>query len=276
MSKFISIVINVDTRAGFQDIESSATEMFSGCRSLDFLIAGVQNKINFFNGFDKEIILFVDQHNEIPEDVLNQIRGMVDTLVIRKHSKRFGDLEYCHKFNDMNYHSALQLARGQYIAHFDSDCATFTRTPESVNKLIDRLEKYDYVSYPSAWSPRAVNDPAYNYDWCSTRFFMCKRETLDFTEIQKCLLSDEYLYGKYPASKHDSWFEHIIGLHAKYNGKGVYYPPIELNDYAIFCWNKYFVGVLPKLNSMNYDEVKNYIDSCSGIVYPADLQARQI
>jgi hypothetical protein len=276
MSKFISIIINTDTRAGFQDIESSATEMFSGCRSIDFLIAGVQNKINFFNGFDKEVILFVDQHHQIPEDVLNQIRGMVDTLVIRKHSKRFGDMQECSKFNDINYIQALQLSKGEYIAHFDQDCAAFTRTPETINKLIGHLENHSYVSYPSAWSPRAVNDLAYDYDWVSTRFFMCKRETLDFTEIQKCLLSNEYMYSKYPASRQNPWTEHILGLLAKYNGKGVYYPPIELNDYAIFCWNKYFVGVLPKLNSMSYDEVKNYIDKANGICYPCDITAINI
>lgn len=273
---YLSVVINVDTRSGFAENESNATEMFNGCKSIDFLIDGVQNKINFFEGLDKEIILFIDQHEAIPEGVLNTLRGMVDTLVIRKHDKRFGDMKEYNKFNDLNYLSALQMARGEYIAHFDQDCAAFTRTPDSVNNLIKHLDTYSFVSYPSHWSPRAVNDPNYDYDWVSTRFFICKREALDFTEIQKCLLSDEYLYGEYPASRRNGWFEHVIGLHAKYNGKGVYYPPIELDNYSIFCWNKYITGVLGKLNKYHYDEVKNYINHCSGIVYPADITAKQI
>lgn len=272
----MSIVINADTRSGFTENESTADTMFNGCRSIDFLVAGIENKIRFFDGFEREIILFVDEHNPIPEDVVAKIRGMVDALVIRKHNKNFGDIKEYNKFNDLNYLSALQLARGVYIAHFDQDCAAFTKTPETIKKLIGHLENYDYVSYPSAWSPRAVHDPSYDYDWVSTRFFMCKRETLDFTEIKKCLLSDEYLYGKYPASKRNGWTEHILGLLAKYNGRGVHYPPIELNDYSIFCWNKYVAGVLPKLNNMNYDEVKNYIQDCTGIHYPCDVTAKQI
>lgn len=273
---FISVVINCDTRSGFQESESSATQMFSGCRSLDFLIDGVQNKINFFSGFEKEIILFIDEHNPIPESVLTTIRGMVDTLVIRKHDKRFGDMKEYNKFNDLNYLAALQLARGEYVAHFDQDCAAFTKDKESVNNLIKHLDTHSFVSYPSHWSPKAVNDPAYDYMWCSTRFFMCKRESLDFTEIQKCLLSDEYLYGKYPATRKHGWIEHIIGLHAKYNGKGVYYPPIELDQYTVFCWNYYITGTLGKLNKIHYDEVKNYINHCGGVVYPADIAAKQI
>jgi hypothetical protein len=274
---FISIVINADTRAGFQDAESTATTMFNGCRSQDFLLAGVQNKINFFRDFpDKEVILFVDEHLPIPEDVLRNIRGMVDTLVVRKHDKRFGDMKEYNKFNDLNYLTALQLARGKYIAHFDQDCSAFTRNDFAPHMMIDLLGQFDYVSYPSHWSPRAVDDSSYNYDWVSTRYFMCKRETIDFTEIQKCLLSDEYLYGKYPASQRNGWTEHVLGILAKYNGKGVYYPKVDLDNYAIFCWNRYISGVLPKLNMMHYDEIKNYINHCGNIVYPADIACKPI
>lgn len=276
MKPFISIVINADTRAGFKNNESVATEMFNGCRSLDFLIDGVQNKINFFEGFEKEVILFIDEHEKTPEDVLNKIRGMVDTLVVRKHDKRFGDIKEYNKFNDLNYLAALQLVRGTYIAHFDQDCAAFARNDFAPNMLIDLLGQFDYVSYPSHWSPKPVDDKNYDYDWVSTRFFMCKRETLDFTEIQKCLVSSAYIYNKYPALVHNPWTEHILGLISKYNGKGVYYPKMDLDNYAIFCWNKYVSGTLGKLNATPYDEVKKYISDCSGIHYPCDLTAKQI
>jgi hypothetical protein len=270
---FISIVINADTRSGFEDSETTAAEMFNGCRSLDFLTDGIINKINFFDGFEREVILFVDEHNPIPESVMERIRTMASTVVVRKHDKRFNDIVEYQKFNDLNYLAALQLARGEYVAHFDQDCAAFSRNRDTIFKLIEHLKDHDYVSYPSIHTPVAVADPSFDYSWASTRFFMCKRETLDFTEIQKCLLDSDFLYTNYPASRHCPWLEHILGLLAKYNGKGVYYPPIELNDYSIFCWNKYKAGTLSKLNRSPYDEVKNYINDCGGIVYPADITA---
>jgi hypothetical protein len=96
----ISLVINCDTRAGFLNNESSAEKMFEGCRSVDFLIEGVRNKIKFFEGFDKEVIVFVDEHEIIPQDVMNELRFMVDTVVVRKHDKKFGDIQSYDKFND--------------------------------------------------------------------------------------------------------------------------------------------------------------------------------
>lgn len=43
----ISIVINADTRIGFEENNTVATKMFSGCVSEDFLTDGVINKIKF-------------------------------------------------------------------------------------------------------------------------------------------------------------------------------------------------------------------------------------
>jgi hypothetical protein len=268
----ISLVINCDTRAGFLNNESSAEKMFEGCRSVDFLIEGVRNKIKFFEGFDKEVIVFVDEHEIIPQDVMNELRFMVDTVVVRKHDKKFGDIQSYDKFNDLNYLAALQLARGEIICHMDQDASAFTSSPDHVQNLLNLLDSYTYVSYPSHWSPDPVHDPSFNYRWASTRFFLCKREALDFTEIQKCLLSDEYLYGKYPASRKCGWVEHILGLSAKYNGKGVYYPPVEIDKYAIFCWNHYKTGTLKMLNNYSYNEVKDYIVRAGNIQYPNDLK----
>ena len=271
---FISVVINCDTRTGFEDNESTAGVMFEGCRNIDFMIEGVKNKQSFFNGFEIETILFIDEHYPLPEHIVSTIRSMVDTLVIRKHNKRFGDMKEYSKFNDLNYLAALQLARGQYIAHFDQDCAAFSRDQDIVQNLLNRLDNCDYVSYPSIYSPVAVADPSFDYMWASTRFFVCKRETLDFTELKKCLTDSDYMYGKYPASRRCEWTEHILGLLAKYNGNGVYYPPIELENYAVFCWNKYISGTLGRLNNLPYNEVKNYINDCGGIVYPCDIHCR--
>ena len=236
---FVSIVINADTRSGFLEDTTQQTGMFNGCRSLDFLIDGVQNKINFFDGFEKEVILFVDEHQPIPEDAIGRIRGMVDTLVIHKHSKRYADQIECHKFNDFNYVQALQLARGEYIAHFDQDCAAFKVNDSVITQMIGLVNHhYDFVCYPSDASPNPANDPTYDYFWASTRFFLCRREVLDFTEISKCLLDYEYTYTNYPASKKNHWLEHILGLISKYNnGSKVYYRVPYLASYAIFCWD---------------------------------------
>lgn len=265
----ISVIINCDTRTGFKESESHSTQMFDGCRSLDFLIDGVQNKINFFEGYEKEIILFIDEHERIPEDVVKQIRGMVDTLIIRKHTSE-------PKFNDLNYLCALQMARGEYVVHFDQDCAAFARNGATAKFLMALLETYNFISYPSKDCPKAVDDKSFDYMWISTRFFMCKRKSLDFTEIRKCLDDYDYTYFKYPASRKCHWFEHILGLISEYNGTGVFYPSLNTDEYAIFCWNKYISGTLRVLNAMNYDNVKNYIESCNGIVYPCDVTATKI
>jgi hypothetical protein len=273
---YLSLVVNCDTRSGFMDQETTAAHMFDGCRSLDFILDGVSNKQLFLRGFEFETIVYIDEHNKIPDDVLVKLREIADTVVIRKHDKRFGDIKNYEKFNDLNYLAALQMARGQYILHFDQDCAAFTQDEVSIHYLIGLLSQYDFISYPSRWSPDPVHDPSYDYRWCSTRFFICKRESLDFTEIQKCLINSDYLYSKYPASKQNPWTEHAIALISKYTGKGVFYPPMELDRYTIFCWNNYKIGVLGKLNGMTYDEVKKYISDCSGIHYPCDVTAKHI
>lgn len=255
----ISIVINADTRPE----KSNAEAMFSGVCNTDFLTDGVRNKQKFFSGFDYETILFIDQHLKIDERTLDEISELVDVLVIRKHTNE-------PNFNDFNYLNALQLARGKYIAHFDQDSSAFSSSKESVQELIDLLEQFSYVSYPSHWSPGAVDDPSFGYMWASTRFFMCKRETLDLTELIKCQIDYNYCYEKYPASKKCHWLEHILGLHAKYNGNGVYYPRIELSKLAIFSWRTYEKWTLRRLNELPYSGIQNWLHS-HPIQYPNDV-----
>jgi hypothetical protein len=270
----ISLVINCDTRSGFTDPESSVENTFNGCRSIDFLLDGIRNKIKFFDQFEKEVIVFIDEHEIIPEKIVSEIRFMVDTLIIRKHDKNFGDIKNYTNFNDLNYLSALFMARGEIIVHADQDCSLFAKDSDVVKNLIKHLDTHDFVSYPSHASPKAVDDPTFDYSWVSTRFFMCKREALDFGEIMKCLIDYDYLYATYPASRKCHWTEHILGLLAKYKGKGVYYPQMDLNNYAIFCWNKYKSGTLLILNNIPYNDVKQYIEDCTGIHYPCDVTAK--
>lgn len=252
----ISVIVNLDSRSQ-RDI---ADTMFSGVVNNDFMTEGLYNKKKFFDGFDIELIAYVDVHESIPEDTLSYMKSICDTLVLRKHTTEPG-------FNDWNYIRALQCASGDIVCHWDGDMAGFAYSSESVQEVINLLDTYAYVSYPSHWSPNAVNDPAYNYKWCSTRFFMCKKETLNIPEIIKCLTSYEYFIGTYKPSRVNHWTEHFLGVIANSN---VYYPPIDLKKLAIFSWSSYEKYTLKRLNELPYEEVANWIFQ-RGINYPCDV-----
>lgn len=257
----ISLCINVDTR----NKKNQNDGLFNGAVNIDFLTDGVFNKIKFFAGFDIETIVFIDEHNPVDEKTLSYLRHICDTVVIRKHTNE-------EKFNDYNYLSTLSLCRGEYICHIDGDMACFTENKEPIQRMIGWLEEYDFVSYPWLHSPNPDVNPNYDYWWCSTRFFMCKKESLDITEIRKCLQDSDYLYGKYPASVRNPWLEHILGLYAKYNGKkkGVFYPPLDFSTHIIFCWNNYDDYILRRLNELSYQEVINWV-ATKQYHYPCDL-----
>lgn len=265
----ISIVINLDTRPGIYDNTTTAEVMLKGARSIDFLIEGVQNKINFFKGFETEVILFVDLHEQITPTDMQKMVALSDVLIINKHREYFNHSDYYPKFNDLNYLQALYNSRGKYIAHFDADMAAFCNTSNVVTEWIGLLNMYDYISYPSHWSPVAVDDPDFkDYMWASTRFLFCKRDTIQFEEIERCLSDSVYLYEKYPAKRHCPWLEHILGLIA---GKDkVFYPKIEPEKCLIFAWNFYRRGLFAELNNMEYSDVKTFVMN-RGISYPCDV-----
>jgi len=157
----ISIVINVDTRP--QRDTFGGSNLMGVCNS-DFLIDGVLNKQKFFEGFETETVLFIDEHLPLDANTVAKLRDITDTLVIRKHTE-------WNLYNDDYYIQALSLARGEYIFKFDQDTAAFTSSQEPINYLIGLLEQYDYVSYPSHWSPIAITDDSFDYVWASTVLF---------------------------------------------------------------------------------------------------------
>src|SRR6185369_5587504 len=181
----ISVVINLDTRKE----NCINAQMFNGVVDRDFLDAGVYNKKKFFDGVDFETIVFVDEHEPLKELELNYLKKESDVLIIRKHNKKFEDQNNFPAFNDLNYLTALFSARGKYLFHFDGVVAAFTNSKEPINNFISLLEQYDYVSYPSAYSPNPTHDDSFGGKyWASTRFFCCKRSTLNFGELLKCQL----------------------------------------------------------------------------------------
>lgn len=262
MSKppYLSIVVNCDTRPP----NSEAVEMFSGVVNTDFLTDGIINKVAFFEGFDKEVIVYVDKHQPIPEKVLEFLHANCDTVVIRNHTDEHG-------FNDYNYLSALFLARGEILVHFDQDTAAFRNSKDYVEQLIKYLDDYKFVSYPSHWTPEAVTDPSFGgFMWASTRFFMCKRNTLRFDDLRKCIEDPDWAYQTFgDRPRKMNWLEHFLTLTT---GNSVYYPPVELHKGTIFSWKTYSQYVLKRLNELDYETIKQWILHNGGLVYPADFR----
>jgi len=259
----ISICVNVDTR-----LENySNKEMFNGVVSRDFLTHGLINKKKLFEGFRTELICFVDEHEPIDEKTLLEMKDICDTLVIRKHNKSFEYQDDFAAFNDFNYIQCLTQARGRFIFHFDGDVAAFTSSSEPIKEILNKLEEVPFVSYPSFWSPNPVDDPSFNgHYWVSTRFFACKRSTLDFTEIIKCQLNYDYWKEKYPRARLCHWLEHLLLQKAG----DVYYPPLQFDRFILYVWENYEKYILQRLNNQTFEEVKAWVESKS-FGYPNNL-----
>lgn len=263
----ISCVINVDTRKE----NNQNTEMFNGVVNRDFIDEGLINKKNFFKGFDTEYVVFVDEHEPLTEQEIQFLSREADVLIIRKHNKHFEDRVDFFAFNDLNYLNALSCARGKYVFHFDGDEAAFTSSTQPILDIITSLESVDYVSYPSHWSPFPTHDESFgNKYWASTRFFACKRDTLNFSELLKCQLDYDYWRTTYPVPRLCHWLEHLLSSIAWNNGKGVIYPPMDIERYAIFTWETYEKYTYRKLNNLQYEEVKNWINQRQ-IHYPNNI-----
>ena len=270
----ISIVINLDTRPGIFDEFTTAEVMLKGTRSIDFLTDGVRNKSKFFDGYEKEVVLFVDTHEMLPPTTMKEMSDIADVVVISRHAEYYNVCDLYPKHNDIRYLQALFMARGKYIAHFDADTAAFCNDKSVISDWIRDVDcgKYDYISYPSHWSPVAIDDPDFSdYMWASTRFFFCRRDILKFDEIIRCLSDNVYLYEKYPAKRHCPWLEHILGLMS--SREKVFYPKIEPNRYLIFSWNGYRRGRLAEMNSWEYSQVQSFLMG-KGINYPNDVDGR--
>lgn len=256
----ISVVINCDTRPERNNEEG----LSKGVVSRDFLTDGVFNKVKFVEGLDAEIILFIDKHEEIPQQTLDYIQTLCNVIVIRKHTDGIN-------FNDYNYLDALKLARGKYVMHFDQDTAAFTSSPSHIEDMIKLLDRYRFISYPSFWSPNAVDDPSFEGKmWASTRFFICERETLDFKVLEKCVKNPEWAYGCFGDSPRKcNWLEHYLTLA---NGNSVHYPQLQMDKYTIFSWENYNQYTLRRLNEFTYEEIYEW-HKTHPLFYPNNCNA---
>lgn len=259
---YLSIVINCDTRS--QNL-SFGGENLKGVSHRDLLTDGIYNKVKFFDGFDKEVIVYIDEHEPIDEDTLRYIKTLADCVVIRKHTNEAS-------FNCYNYVRALQMANGEIICHIDQDTNCFTSSHEPIKEMISLLDMHKFVSYPSHWSPKPVIDESFgDRTWCSTRFFMCKAETLRFDELKEIIREPEIGYTHYGDSlRRCNWLEHFLTLT---NGNDCLYPPMDIERYAVFSWATYDNYILKRLNELPYPQVRQFIESKGGVQYPCDIYA---
>lgn len=280
--KKVSLVYNLDSRPKWKDARTSTADCDGGCRSTDFFTDGLLNKIEFLKSPDVEleVIVYVDIHEPLTEEINSFFDQMIGQnklhhLIIKQHSaERFGSM-YGKKNNDLIYVEALDLATGDYVVHFDSDIAAFRKSDVNMTQwYMYQLENYKYVSIPSDWSPNCVDISSIrwqhmDYMWASTRFFICERKTLPSKdELLKCFNND-YLESHYGKAAKPNCLEHILGVIAEPGS--VYYPPMS-DFYLILSWSTYWKGMLGKLNTMPFQEVRDYVfKTCGGIFGANDV-----
>ncbi len=241
----ISVVINADNRHGYKNHVSTVGEFgegsLQGVRSLDFLTESLKNKMNFFRGHDCQCIMYVDQHEEFPDGLFMQIAeiahsyGNGSRLICKSHNRTK------YKWYDYITIEALKWATGDFVVHFDNDSnAIKTDDCDIVDAYIDLLDSgYKYICQP--WN--GVGD---KMTWASTRFFICKRETLDFSAIEQAILQDPLMGKRNPCLE--------FALAVLVGEENVLYPPREDEKYLIWSWAKYHSGTMKRLNEMNPED----------------------
>ncbi len=262
----ISVVINADNREGYLNETSTVGDYGSGSlqgvRSKDLLIDGLKNKLKFFEGYDIQCIFYLDVHEPLPSKLHEEIKQIVfacgndSKIVLNPHSK----VKY--KWNDWLYIDALKLADGDYVAHFDNDCCAYKKEGSDIVEQYFRWLDNGYKYVCQSWD--GIGDEMY---WASTRFFICKKETLDLS------LAEVLIYKNPLQGKNNPCFESTIGLMA---GEGnVLYPPRDDDNYIVFCWAKYFSGLMKTLNNLPYEDAVKYIKGC-GLYGSHDVIAKPI
>lgn len=287
MSK-IGIVINLDTRPGYTDEKAfCGMDGGGGCRSTDFFIDNVLNKIAFFRGYDIEVTLYVHVIEDVTFELWNDIKKMLDAgiihnLAFNRDTRTFMGKQI-RQYHDTMYLNALMLSRSKYVAHFDADGGAYRRDDcDIVDRLIQWVDsgQYDIISYPSFHSPMEGSGQclagAPEYLWASTRFFFCKREFIDYNEFVKCF-DDNYWIAKHKGKpyRYPNVTEQILGFMA--GPKRTLYPPKNLAEFMIFSWHQYYKDVIGTLNKKTYTEVHDFImNKCGGINGPCDVAGVKI
>ncbi len=261
----ISLIINADNRIGYLNEKSTVGDYgagsLQGVRSKDLLTFGIQNKINFFKGYDIQCVVYLDVHEPLPDELLKEISEIVEPcgnnsrVVLAPHSKDK------YRWNDHLYINALKYAEGAYTCHMDMDCACFKKEDFNiVEGYINLLNNgYKYICQP--WD--RIGDEMW---WASTRYFFCKTETLDLAWLENNLTTPVM-------GKHTPCVEHLLAV-KEGDGK-VLYPSREDDKYIIFCWASYFSGLMKYLMEQPYEKTIKYLQDC-GLYGTHDIIAKPI
>lgn len=261
----ISVIINADNRVGYLNDKSTVGDYgggsLQGVRSKDLLTEGVKNKMKFFDGYKTRCVVYLDLHEPLPKELHEEIKDIVfsygndSELILATHSKEK------YKWNDWLYIEAFKHTKGEYTVHFDMDSNAYKKEDSDiVERYLKWLEEYKYVG--QSWDK--IGDDMY---WVSTRFFICKTETLDLKYIEPYVFTNPLM------GLHNPCFEHTIGILA--GRDKILYPGREDNDNIIFCWATYFSGLLKHLNNLPYEKVKEYILDC-GLAGTHDIISKPI
>jgi len=261
----ISLIINADNRQGYLSDKSTVGDFgagsLQGVRSKDLLTYGIQNKINFFKGYDIQCVVYLDVHESLPDELLKEITDIVEScgnnsrVVLAQHSKDK------YRWNDHLYINAIKYAEGEYTCHMDMDCCAYKKEDFDIVKGYMELLDNGYKYICQSWDK--VGDDMW---WASTRFFICKTETLDLEWLANNLTTPVM-------GKHTPCVEHLLAVK---EGEGrVLYPPRDDSNYIIFCWASYFSGLMKRLNNLPYEEVIKYIKDC-GLYGTHDILAKSI
>lgn len=272
MTPLISICVNVDSRLGVDAATSAMTHMGNGARSWDFFLDSLETKRRFFHGLPTELIVMADEHIYIPSEIIDQMRDISDCVVIRKHSNYYRQADPSNIANDIRYLQCMDMATGDIICKMDGDTMCYSRDEAAVSRLIGMLADHRFICYPTEHSPRCITDPSFGQrTWASTRFFLARREHIQFDALEKCLREPEWAYDTFGDSpKKCNWLEHFLSLS---NNDSVFYPPRMDDEILIWCWNSYRSGVIQGLNGMTFDQIRDYVLLNHGNVYPHEIQA---
>lgn len=275
----ISIIINADTRPGQDAVSQTVGDhgegSLQGVRSWDFLTELPRTAEKFFLPHNCETVLYVDEVDPIPVEISDKLDHMEESSGCRfKWSSKKHDHSQP-RWNDRIYLEALQGAKGDYVVHLDQDCALF-RSPD--NDIVARYLKWLDEGYRFICQSTNLTKEQHGMWWASTRFFMCKRETLDFTVLWKTLEDRNSIFSKYPWEDGAVWMpclEHALGV---MGGKDkVLYPPREdgPDGYTIFSWVVYYRGLLELMNNSTYEKVQDFVFNVSGgLCGPSDFIPR--
>jgi len=258
----ISIVLNADTRP--VDLEFQG--LTKGPRSRDFISrSALENKRKFFEGFDIEMIVHLDEHEPLSHEQYDVLHELCDAVVVRKHTRHYRDCDPFNGFNDINYLQALSMARGSYVAHFDQDMMAFAKDKSAVQMMMAEVDsgRYKFICNPSVNTPHPCHAPEYvGKFWASTRFFFCKRESLDLGALEHAIREPQWLYENYGRPpRENNWTEGFLGVLSNYS---VLYPKPEIDSWAIFPWMKYVDGTIDRLSTMPYGQVASLIYKAGG------------